>query len=130
VSATNLEGYDLLNTIKAMLMSMGVGVASAKVAYAISTFELDDALRPLGLARRHSEWPAKLAFLGVGIVIGGLGSLLVARTNGSSTREKIAGKTRVPRGSASNESCTPGEVPSDGVNGANPGLEANQTPSG
>jgi hypothetical protein len=116
-----------MNKTKAMALSLGAAVASAKVAYALSTFELDDLFRPVGLVRRHREWPKNLAFLGTGIVIGGVGALLLAR---SSTRDGIAKKARKPGDAASNRVKSGSEDQSAGMNGSLPGLEVNPTPAG
>jgi hypothetical protein len=119
-----------MNKTKAMALSIGAAIASAKVAYALTTFEFDDLLRPLGVARRHREWPSKLAFLGAGIVIGGVGALLFAPASGSSTREKIAQQAEKLDQTASNRARNLGEEPSGRVNATRPGLGVDQTPSG
>jgi hypothetical protein len=116
-----------MNKTKAMAVSLGAAVASAKVAYALSTFELDDLFRPVGLVRRHREWPKSLVFLGTGIVIGSVGALLLAR---SSTRDGIAKKARKPGDPATNSIKSSSEDPSAGKNGTLSGLEVNPTPAG
>jgi hypothetical protein len=119
-----------MKNTKATLLSIGAAIASAKISHAISTLELDDLLRPLGLARRHGEWPAKLAFLGVGIVVGGVGALLFAPGSGAWTRSRIASKAEELGEAASNKARALGDELSERVHAMHPGLGANQTPPG
>jgi hypothetical protein len=74
------------------LLSIGAAIASTKLASVISDFELNDALRPLGLARRRLYWPQSLAYLGAGIVVGGVTALLLAPSSGQVARQRIAKK--------------------------------------
>jgi len=112
------------------LLSIGAAIASAQVARAMSTLDFDDVLRPFGLARRRGDWPAKLAFLGAGIVLGGVGALLFAPASGASTRARIAGKAEELREAASTKARALGDELSDRVNALHPGFGANQAPSG
>jgi len=72
------------------LLSLGAAIAGTKFAHVISDLEIDDVLRPIGLSRRRSLWPAKLAFLGAGIVVGGVTALLLAPSSGQQTRARLA----------------------------------------
>src|SRR5688572_3496458 len=72
-----------MEKITATLLSIGAAMLSAKVARAVSTLRVDDVLRPFGLAQRHGEWPAKVAFLGAGLLLGGVGVVLFAPASGA-----------------------------------------------
>jgi hypothetical protein len=78
------------------LLSLGAAIAGTKIAQAVSHFDFDDALSNalggIGLARRRSHIPENLAFLGVGIVVGGVAALLLAPSSGEETREKLSRK--------------------------------------
>jgi hypothetical protein len=74
------------------LLSIGAAIASTKLASVISDFELNDALRPLGLARRRLYWPQSLAYLGAGIVVGGVTALLLAPSSGQVARRRLVEK--------------------------------------
>jgi hypothetical protein len=117
-----------MKNTKATLLSIGAAIASAKLSRAISTLELDDLLRPMGLTRRHAEWPAKLAFLGVGLVVGGAGALLFAPASGALTRARMARKAEELSEAASNKARTLGDELSERVNAVHPGLGVNHTP--
>ena len=88
---------------KTMLISIGAAIVSAGLARAVSQLEPNDLLRPLRLSRRSNRWGEKLAFLGAGAVVGGLGALLFAPNNGQETRSKLAQRLRGLSSSASNE---------------------------
>jgi hypothetical protein len=74
------------------LLSIGAAVASSKLASAISDLEFNDVLRPLGLSRRRMYWPQNLAYLGAGIVVGGVTALLLAPASGRVSRQRLAKK--------------------------------------
>jgi hypothetical protein len=74
------------------LLSLGAAIATTKIAHVISGLELDDLLRPVGLVRRRGYWPEKLAFLGAGVVLGGVAALLLAPSSGEQTRRRLAEK--------------------------------------
>jgi hypothetical protein len=74
------------------LLSIGAAAISTKLARTLSGLEFDDVLRPLGLSRRHSHWPENLAFLGVGVIVGGITGLMLAPSSGRVTRERFAKK--------------------------------------
>jgi hypothetical protein len=80
-----------MKTVRNTLISIAAVVASTKVAHMISSLEFEDVLRPLGLSRRVG-WPEKLAFLGAGIVVGGVSALLLAPSSGEQTRARLAKK--------------------------------------
>jgi hypothetical protein len=80
-----------MNT-KKFLWSIGAAIASTKIAHAITDLGVDDMLRPVGLSRRRTHIPENLAFLGVGIVIGGVAALLLAPTSGEEARARISRK--------------------------------------
>ena len=81
-----------MQKFKSTLLSLGAAIATTKLAHLFSDLELDDVLRPVGLTRRHSRWPGHLAFLGAGIVVGGVSALLLAPTNGEEARLRLAKK--------------------------------------
>jgi hypothetical protein len=119
-----------MKNTKATLLSMGAAIASAKLSRAISTLELDDLLRPMGLERRHAEWPAKLAFLGAGIVVGGVAALLLAPASGALTRTRLARKAEALTEAASIKARTLGDELGERVNAMHRGLGAEPTPPG
>jgi hypothetical protein len=81
-----------MQKLRTTLLSLGAAIASTKLAHMASALELDDVLRPVGLSRRRSRWPGHLAFLGAGIVVGGVGALLFAPTSGEQTRQRLTKK--------------------------------------
>jgi YtxH-like protein len=74
------------------LLSLGAAIASTKFAHLISDLDVDDVLRPIGLSRRRRHWPENLAFLGAGLVVGGVAALLLAPSSGQQTRAQLAKK--------------------------------------
>jgi len=81
-----------MQKVRSTLLSLGAAIASTQLAHMVSALELDDVLRPVGLSRRRSRWPGQLAFLGAGIVLGGVGALLFAPTSGEEARLRLAKK--------------------------------------
>jgi hypothetical protein len=77
---------------KKALLSLGAAVAGTKLVHMLSSLDMDDALGRVGLARRRTHAPENLAFLGIGIIVGGVAALLLAPTSGEETREKISRK--------------------------------------
>ena len=77
---------------KNTLLSLGAAIAGTKLVRLISDLELDDVLRPIGLARRRGYWPQNLALLGAGIVVGGVTALLLAPSSGQQSRARLAKK--------------------------------------
>jgi hypothetical protein len=77
---------------KNTLLSLGAAIATTKLAHLLSGLALNDVLRPVGLSRRRSQWPGHLAFLGAGIVVGGVTALLLAPSSGEQTRARVARK--------------------------------------
>ena len=75
-----------------ILLSLGAAIASTKLVHLISDLELDDVLRPIGLSQRRGHWPQNLAFLGAGVVVGGVTALLLAPSSGQQTRARLAKK--------------------------------------
>ena len=74
------------------LLSVAAAIATTRVAHLFSAFELDDVLRPVGLSRRRRHWPGKLAFLGLGLFVGGATALLLAPASGEQTRARLGKK--------------------------------------
>jgi hypothetical protein len=72
------------------LLSLAAAIAGTKFVRMMSDLEIDDVLRPIGLSRRRHLWPEKLAFLGAGIVVGGVTALLLAPSSGQQTRARLA----------------------------------------
>lgn len=81
-----------MHTTRNILLSLGAAIASTKLVHLISGLELDDVLRPIGLAQRRGHWPNNLAFLGAGIVVGGVTALLLAPSSGQQARARLAKK--------------------------------------
>lgn len=77
---------------KKMLFSVGAAIASTKLAHLITDLGVDDVLRPVGLSRRRSHVPENLAFLGIGVLVGGAAALLLAPSSGEETRRTLARK--------------------------------------
>jgi hypothetical protein len=78
--------------LKKAIFSLGAAIAGTKIAHVISQLDVEHALGGVGLARRRSHVPENLAFLGVGIVVGGVAALLLAPMSGEETREKLTRK--------------------------------------
>ena len=74
------------------LLSVAATIAATKVVHLVSSLELDDVLKPVGLARRRREWPGKLALLTVGVLVGATGALLLAPATGDEARARVAKK--------------------------------------
>lgn len=77
-------------TTKKALLSLGAAIAGSKLAQMVSHLDFDDALGRVGLAKRRTHAPENLAFLGIGIVVGGVAALLLAPSSGEETREKLS----------------------------------------
>jgi hypothetical protein len=81
---------------KKALLSLGAAVAGTKLAQMVGQFDFDsalgNALGGIGLARRRSHIPENIAFLGIGIVVGGVAALLLAPASGEETRDKLSRK--------------------------------------
>ena len=75
---------------KKALLSLGAAIAGSKLAHMITQIDFDDTLGRVGLARRRTHAPENLAFLGIGIVVGGVAALLLAPSSGEETREKLS----------------------------------------
>ena len=81
-----------MRKVGSILLSLGAAFATTKLAQVIGSLEVDDLLRPVGLSRRRSHWPENLAFLGAGVLTGGVCALLWAPASGEQTRGRIARK--------------------------------------
>lgn len=81
-----------MQTTRNTLLSLGAAIATTKLARLVSALELDDVLRPVGLARRRRRWPDNLALVGAGILVGGVAALLLAPSSGAKTRARVASK--------------------------------------
>ena len=97
-----------MTSARSSLMSGIAGIATAGIAHSLSDLG-SSLLRPLGLRRRHSSWPQNLAYLGTGILVGGVGALLLAPSSGAQTRERIAKKAGDLKDSASKQVHALGE---------------------
>jgi hypothetical protein len=67
-----------MSRVRNTLISLAVSVAGRQVLNSIASRGLDQVLRPIGLTRRQSQWPANLAYVGLGVVLGGVTGLLLA----------------------------------------------------
>jgi hypothetical protein len=74
------------------LLSVAATIAATKLVHLVSSLELDDVLKPVGLARRRREWPGKLALLTAGVLVGATGALLLAPATGDEARARVAKK--------------------------------------
>jgi glycine/D-amino acid oxidase-like deaminating enzyme len=83
-----------MSTARKTLLSAAASIATTGIAHMISDFGANDLLRPFGLARRRSSWPQNLAYLGAGVVLGGVGALLLAPSSGEETRARIAKRAK------------------------------------
>ncbi len=81
-----------MQNLKSTLLSLGAAIATTKLAHLVTSVELNDVLRPVGLSRRRAQWPSNLALLGAGIVVGGVAALLLAPSSGEQTRARVARK--------------------------------------
>jgi len=88
--------------VRNVLLSVGVAIATRKILRTISSLDFDAMLRPIGLSQRRRHWPENLAFLGAGIVVGGVTALLLAPQSGEETRARVA-KTAAKLGEAAAE---------------------------
>ena len=77
-----------MNLMK-VIVSVGVAVATAKVAKALTNVGVDDVLGYAGLERRRSHVWEKLAYFGAGALAGAGAGLLLAPASGRETRAKI-----------------------------------------
>jgi hypothetical protein len=74
------------------LLSLAATIATTKLVQLVSSLDLDDVLRPVGLSRRQRRWPGNLAFLTAGVVVGATGALLLAPATGEEARARVAKK--------------------------------------
>jgi hypothetical protein len=81
-----------MQNVKNLWLSLGAALVTSKFAQLVSGLELDDVLKPVGLARRESRWPANLAYLVAGVAVGGVAALLLAPASGEATRARLAKK--------------------------------------
>jgi hypothetical protein len=79
-----------MQTRKASLLSIGAAVVSASVARATSALGIDGAFRPFSLVRFRGEWAGRLAVLGAGMLVAGVGALLLAPASVARPRSRIA----------------------------------------
>lgn len=75
-----------------LLMSIGSAVLASRVAKTLQSFEVDDVLGRVGLARNRSHVAENLAFLGCGILVGAGAALLLAPESGRDTRARLSRK--------------------------------------
>lgn len=74
------------------VLGVAATIATTKLAHLLSSLELDEVLRPMGLSRRQRHWPGKLACLAAGVLVGAAGALLLAPATGKETRARVAKK--------------------------------------
>jgi hypothetical protein len=85
-----------------VFLSVGIAIATRRLLRTFSSLGFDTVLEPLGLTRRRRHWPENLAFIGAGIVVGGVTALLLAPGSGRETRAHVA-KTAGKLGEAAAE---------------------------
>jgi hypothetical protein len=79
-----------MQPVRNVLLSVGIAMATRKLLRTFSGLDADTLLGPIGLTRRRSHWPENLAFIGAGIVVGGVTALLLAPGSGRETRAQVA----------------------------------------
>jgi hypothetical protein len=77
-----------MNT-KQTLVSLGMAIASSKIAKRISHLEADDFWSLVGLERRRSHTLSAVGLIGLGAVVGAGVALLFAPEAGTETRKRI-----------------------------------------
>jgi hypothetical protein len=110
-----------MQNVRKTLLSAAAGMATTGLAHAISDWDVDVLLRPMGLMRRRSAWPQNLALVGAGIFIGGVTALLLAPASGQETRAKLAANAEKLGDSASNQLREVGEQVRREVDALRPG---------
>ncbi|MGC4087668.1 MAG: YtxH domain-containing protein [Polyangiaceae bacterium] len=74
---------------KQTLVSLGMAVASTKIAKRLSNLEADDFWSMVGLERRRSHTASAVGLIGLGAVVGAGVALLFAPDSGKETRKRI-----------------------------------------
>ncbi|MFZ5896140.1 MAG: YtxH domain-containing protein [Myxococcota bacterium] len=77
-----------MNT-KQTLVSLGMAIASTKIARRLSSLEADDFWSLVGLERRRSHTLSAVGLIGLGAVVGAGVALLFAPDSGRETRRRI-----------------------------------------
>jgi|SRR4051812_23537362 hypothetical protein len=81
-----------MRTARNTLLGLAATIATTKLVHLVSSLELDEVLRPMGLSRRQRHWPGNLACLAAGVLVGATGALLLAPATGRETRARVAKK--------------------------------------
>ena len=71
------------------ISSIAAAFATTKIASSISTLQLAQVLKAVGLVRRTSLWQMNLAFFGAGVLAGGVSVLLLAPSSGKKLRAQF-----------------------------------------
>jgi hypothetical protein len=98
-----------MHTARTTLLSLAATIATTKRVQLVSSVDLDDVLRPVGLSRRHRRWPGNLAFLTAGMLVGATGALLLAPATGEEARARVAKKAAALKQSALRKAREVGE---------------------
>ena len=77
-----------MNT-KQTLVSLGMAIASTKIAKRLANLEADDFWSLVGLERRRSHTASAVGLIGFGAVVGAGVALLFAPESGRETRKRI-----------------------------------------
>jgi len=77
-----------MNT-KQTLVSLGMAIASTKIAKRLANLEADDFWSLVGLERRRSHTASAVGLIGLGAVVGAGVALLFAPESGRETRKRI-----------------------------------------
>ena len=77
-----------MNT-KQTLVSLGMAIASTKIAKRLSNLEADDFWSLVGLERRRDHTLSAVGLIGLGAVVGAGVALLCAPESGTETRKRI-----------------------------------------
>lgn len=80
-----------MKTSSNILLAIGLAVARHQLADAMSSWGLLAPRQP-SPTLRPSNWPTNLAYLGTGIVVGGVAALLLAPATGQVTRAQLSKK--------------------------------------
>jgi hypothetical protein len=121
-----IEGNVKMQTVPKTLLSAAAGIASTRLAHLMSDLDLNVLIRPLGLTQRRSSWPQNLAFLGAGIVAGGVAALLLAPSSGRETRARFATRARELSDAASKQGREIGEQVREEIDAPEPSADDNQ----
>jgi hypothetical protein len=98
-----------MHKVRNTFLSLAATVATTKLVQLVSSLDVDDVLRPVGLSRRHRRWPGNLALLTGGALVGAAAALLLAPATGEEARARVAKKALALKQSALKKAREVGE---------------------